>query len=149
MPIIWDFIVPLVFITFFEKFGERIGTWVYVRFELCMYLLGLIFTDLAAKYFSTAQPSLLYTSPFMIIGPYYLAKSRKELDLLKNEGILNNVLADMFITKLLKKMWNSPRKASPSPSNHSATEENKYGLPRSPTKRSSAKDMFLKVPDKF
>jgi hypothetical protein len=76
MPMIRDLIVPLIFITFFEKFGQRIGQTIYVRFALLMYLIGLITRDFATKYFCSPQPSLLYITPFMIFGPYYLAKSR-------------------------------------------------------------------------
>lgn len=104
-----------------------------------MYLCGLISCDLASKYFSNAQPSLLYTSPFMILGPYFLAKWWKELALLRNEGILNNVLADIFITKLLQKVRNSPRKASSSPVIQERDVTNEAKVP-------SLKDKFLKVP---
>lgn len=52
MPILRDFMVPLIFITFYEKFGERIGSRMYVRFAILMYICGLICSDLASKYFS-------------------------------------------------------------------------------------------------
>jgi len=79
------------------------GTQAYVFFELLMFFFGILTNAIATSYFATAMPSLIFTSIFMITGPLYLAYLRNEWKHLHSEGILNNAIADIFVTKLLKK----------------------------------------------
>jgi len=46
----------------------------------------------------------------MIFGSLYVAKWRKEEQLMLREGFLNNTLAELFVTKLLNKIRSSPSK---------------------------------------
>lgn len=69
-----------------------------------------------STYFAFPQPVLLYVCPFMILGPLYVAKIRGEDHLMLKEGILNNAIAEEFVTKLLKKIRDpAKRKGSNSP----------------------------------
>lgn len=96
-------ILPILFLTFLEKFGQRIGTTAYVKWGILFYLVGLVSGTYMSTYFAFPQPVLLYVCPFMILGPLYVAKIRGEDNLMLKEGILNNPIAEEFVTKLLKK----------------------------------------------
>jgi len=103
------------------------------------YLTGLIIGTFMSTYFAFPQPVLLYVCPFMIFGPLYVAKFRKEDHLMLKEGILGNAIAEQFVTKLLGKIRASPNrkqgaltpnKTSPSRNNSQLSSSNTLPIPR-------------------